>query len=207
MSGQKGTRAGRRTRLVGVLVVALVLAALLLTLALGGFRSAPSTGVTRLPLGSPIQLARWTFVVQKVELADTDSYGSKQQTTLRVWMSATWHGQVSDVGPVFGLGDDLIGLVVPGGPAPEEQPTTLTIDGYSGGFDPAVTRPLVLDYTWPPEKVPYEPKSQPKLPRVPTSVEVVIHDEYQAANLLESDDWRTTQPIGYVRVPVRDVRR
>lgn len=155
MSGQTGTRTGRRSRFVSVLVAGLVLASVLLTWALGGFRAAPSTGVTRLPPGSPIQLARWTFVVQKVELADTDIYGGKQQTTLRLWMSATWHGQISDMGPVFGLGEDLIGLVVPGGPAPEEQPTTLRIKGYSGGFDPAVTRPLVLDYTWPPEKVPY----------------------------------------------------
>ena len=190
-----------------VLLVGLVLASVLLTWALGGFRAAPPTGVTQLPLGSPIQLARWTLVVQKVELADTNSYGGQQQTTLRLWMSATWHGEVSGIGPVFGLGTDLIGLLVPGGPAPEEQPTTLRIDGYSGGFDPEVTRPLVLDYTWPPERVPYEPKSQPKLPRVPSSVDVVIHDEYLAQNLLESDDWRTTQPIGYVPVPVRDVRK
>lgn len=207
MSGQTGARAGRRTRVGLVLVVGLILVAGLLTWALGGFRAAPATGATRLPLGSPIQLARWTFVVQKVELANTNDYGGKQQTTLRLSMSATWHGQVSSIGPVWGLGNDVIDLIVPGGPAPEDEPTILTVDGYDGGFDPNVTRPLVLDFTWPPERVPYEPESQPKLPWVPSSVDVVIHDEYQAQNLLDPDDWRSTQPIGYVPVPVRDVRR
>ncbi len=202
-----GAATGRlRSRLVSLIAVGVVLLAVLLTWLLGGLAPAPAIGVTRLPLGGQIELSRWTLVVSKLELADTDSYGNPSLTTLRLWTTATWHGDASTVGPVWGLGDDLIGLDVPGGPVPED-PSTLTVDGYSGGFDPGITRPLVLDFPWPPERVPYEQETQPEVPRVPATVDVVVHDEYQAPNLLFADDWRTTEPIGYVRVPVQDVRR
>jgi len=175
-----------------------ILAVVVLVVAVtGGFRAAPPVGTSDYPAGETITLRRWLLVVKSVELVDTTTYDSPQAPALRVTLTATWTGDRS----VYGLTGDLVGVVVPGGPATEPQATTVNMDGYSGGFDPDVPRPLVLEYTWPAGSTETSPPSP-----APALAQVVIRDERPAQNFLYSDQWVTTRPIGNVSTPVVDHR-
>lgn len=185
------------------LVAAAVVIVLGLVAAFGGFRTAPPVGAARWAPGATVELARWQVVVDRVELSDTDAYGSPGPTTLRLHLRLTWTGDRSTYGPTTGL----VTLLVPGGPAPDPQPTTVPTAGYQGGFDPDVPRPLVLDYAWPAPTARGGKSVQPPAPRVPAVVQVVLRDEYSRPTYLDDDNWSLTGPVGHVSAPVRDVRR
>lgn len=163
----------------------------------GGFGRAPAVGVATFSVDRAITLQRWVVVVEQVELVDTTSYDSPQAPALRVKLTATWTGDRS----TFGLPQGLIGVVVPDGPSAAVEQSAGPAGRYSGGFDPDLPRPAVLDFTWPDGAT----ESAPPVP-APSVVQVVISDERPAQNFLFPDSWATTDPIGQVSVPVTDRR-
>lgn len=192
---QARTRAGRRRWVHWLPVVGAVLV-LAVVAATGGFARAAAVGPRRYTVGEPVELRRWVLAVQGVELVDTEPYG-EVPPRLRVHLTATWTGDATaDL-----LEDGVVTLVVPGGPAPSPELDAKAADAYSGGFDPDVPRPVVLDAVWPDGAT----ETSPHIP-APRSVEVVLSDERPAQNFLFADSWVTSSPLGHVDVPVADRR-
>ena len=181
-------------RWLPVLGVVLVLALVAVT---GGFGRAEAVGPRRFTVGEPVELRRWTVAVRDVELVDTTSYGSPSPATLRVGLDVTWTGDAT----TGVLPEGLVRLVVPGGPAPDAEVTAVPAGAYTGGFDPDVARPVLLEAVWPAGAGPGDARRP-----APPAVQVVLSDEHPAQNFLFDDQYVTTTPLGHVDVPVHDGR-
>ncbi|WP_139209807.1 hypothetical protein [Microlunatus flavus] len=190
-------RTPRRRTALGWIPLVVVVLLVGLVAATGGLAKAPGVGPRRFAVGEPVVLARWVLVVDGVDLVDTTSYGSPSAPTLRVRLRATWTGDATE--PLLSSG--LVHVVVPGGPPPAADVSSVAAGAYSGGFDPDVERPATLEVVWPDGA----DETTPRVP-APATVQVVVRDEREAQNFLYADQWQVTDPLGHVDVPVTDSR-
>jgi hypothetical protein len=175
---------------VAVVLVGLVAAA-------GGFARASGVGPRRFGVGEAVQLRRWVVAVEGVDLVDSTTDGTSLPPTLRVRLQVTWTGLAT----TDSLGTGVVSVVVPDGPAPGADVGEVGAGAYSGGFDPDVERPALLEVVWP------AGAQQSAVGRpAPASVQVVLSDERPAQNFLFADEWVATSPLGHVEVPVTDRR-
>jgi hypothetical protein len=158
--------------------------------AVGGFRPALAGGRAA-AVGEPIELARWTVVVERAEYVDTSLVGVvEKDPAIRVWLRIT---NTTD--------KTLL--------EPQDRVLAVQVDGteYAPGevgwgqlrsalhFDPDVEARFAYDFPW-----------TPPAPPAPEVV-VVVRGETMRKNFVVADNWVVTAPAAAVRLPCPDLRQ
>jgi hypothetical protein len=164
------------------LVVGLIWAA-------GGFRPAVAGGRAT-AAGEPIELARWTVVVERAEYIDTTLAGVETDPEIRVWLRITNTTDKTLLRPQ----DRLLAVQVDGTEyAPGEVAWGQGLSALH--FDPDVEARFAYEFPWTPTATPAP------------EVAVVVRDERMRKNFVVADNWVLTGPAAVVRLPCPDLRQ
>ncbi len=171
--------------------VGIVLLAVGVLWAAGGLRTVQGAQGRSVAAEQPIDLARWTLVVHRIELVDGGAYDIKAPPVARLHLRATFTGEAS----AYGMGPTLLTVQGRDGAAGIEE-SPMTGGPRTGNFDPYVSRELTLDFRWPDPPTP-----------APAALRVLVRNEAEAENYLFPTEWSVgPTPVAHVDLPCPDRR-